>query len=101
MNGLPENILEKLKSVFVKHPEIQSVMLFGSRARGDFKKNSDIDLAVRFFQSEDKLAKLKWDLDELPLIHKLDVVDYDRIESPKFKEKIDGEGVVVYGATEN
>lgn len=97
MNGLPENILEKLKSVFVKHPEIQSVTLFGSRARGDFKKNSDIDLAVRFFQSEDKLAKLKWDLDELPLIHKIDVVDYDGVKNPKFKEQIQTEGVVIYG----
>jgi predicted nucleotidyltransferase len=44
--GMSERILEDLRRVSRRFPEIERVLIYGSRARGDFKPYSDIDLAV-------------------------------------------------------
>ncbi len=44
--GLPKKTIQNLQAVFRKHPEIQSVTLYGSRAKGTFKRGSDIDLTL-------------------------------------------------------
>jgi len=44
--GLSDSILGDLRRVFSAYPEIEQVLIFGSRAKGAFKDGSDIDLAV-------------------------------------------------------
>lgn len=43
--GIRQDVLKEICDLAEKH-QIQKVILFGSRARGDFKRTSDIDLAV-------------------------------------------------------
>ena len=43
--GIKEQVIKELKSM-AKKCNIEKIILFGSRARGDFKERSDIDLAV-------------------------------------------------------
>lgn len=45
-HGLSSEIMQQLKSVFARYPNIHTVYLFGSRAKGNFRDGSDIDLAV-------------------------------------------------------
>jgi len=42
--GLPDYVLENLRGIFLGHPVVQGVVLYGSRAKGNFRPNSDIDL---------------------------------------------------------
>ena len=42
--GLSENSIRAIKDLFTRFPQIKLVKIFGSRAKGNFKPNSDIDL---------------------------------------------------------
>ncbi|GHU53966.1 hypothetical protein FACS1894132_07670 [Clostridia bacterium] len=81
-------ISEKLKSENVK-----KAVIFGSRAKGNYRLNSDIDIAV-FGVSN--LGKLISELDELPLPYKFDVVSYENIYHGPLREHIDRVGVIIY-----
>ncbi|MBU0507151.1 MAG: nucleotidyltransferase domain-containing protein [bacterium] len=87
--GLKQEILNQITQVFKKYLNIKEVYIYGSRARGNFKKTSDIDLAVVFSNAESKIANLKWDLEELDIIYKIDVLDYQKIQNKDLKEQID------------
>jgi len=43
--GLSKKELLILKNIFINFPEIDEVLIFGSRALGNFKNSSDVDLA--------------------------------------------------------
>ena len=44
--GLSDTVIDELQEVFRRHPNIQKVLIFGSRAKGNFREGSDIDLAA-------------------------------------------------------
>jgi predicted nucleotidyltransferase len=44
--GLKDLDIQKIQSVFTQFPEIQKVIIYGSRAKGNFKMGSDIDLTI-------------------------------------------------------
>lgn len=69
-------------------------MLFGSRARGDYKYSSDIDIAII---TEGEIEPgFMLDLDEAAGIYKIDMVDFNKLTSQALKEIILQEGVVIY-----
>lgn len=45
--GLSPTTLDKLNSIFVQHPAIDSVLIYGSRAKGNYRPGSDIDLTIK------------------------------------------------------
>jgi predicted nucleotidyltransferase len=45
--GLENIIIEKINSVFVVYNQIESVIIYGSRANNSNKPNSDIDLTIK------------------------------------------------------
>ena len=45
-SGLTESTTAQIRYVFSKHPEIDQVILYGSRAKGNYKPGSDIDLTL-------------------------------------------------------
>lgn len=97
--GLPEKVIESIKAVFKKYQQIETVKIFGSRAIGNFKHNSDIDLAI--FGEDlgiDLESKIWMDLDDLPLPYKFDVKVYDLINNENLKKHIDDYGKVFYKA---
>ncbi|MCS6796683.1 MAG: nucleotidyltransferase domain-containing protein, partial [Raineya sp.] len=44
--GLPNSAIEAIQKVFSKYPEIEKVILYGSRAMGNYRVGSDIDLTL-------------------------------------------------------
>lgn len=95
--GLSEEILNEIIGVVSAHKKVESIILFGSRAKGNFSAGSDIDLAViASGLTYNELTKIQADLDQLELIYKLDVVDYNKISEPALKEHIERVGKVVY-----
>ena len=67
--------------------------MFGSRARGDYKKTSDIDLAV----TGGDTAGFALDVDEeTSTLLRFDVVDMQKPVSDELMHSIRNEGVVIY-----
>ena len=81
--GLPENILRAIIHELQKRKNITRASIFGSRANGDYRYNSDIDLAV---YSEGKM----------PMIYKIDVVDMSGPLDEKLRRRIADEGKEIY-----
>ena len=85
--GLTEKEIALLKKVFEKNEQIEKVFIYGSRAKGNFKKTSDIDLAVCFASGAQKsIARLRSELEDLPIIYLIDITDEAEIEAGKFKD---------------
>lgn len=93
--GITNEVFEQILIVFTQIPEIKKVVLFGSRARGDYKKTSDIDLAI-WFEGEDKKMLVIRMLDELRCILKFDVVAMNEITNELLKNNINKDGRVIY-----
>lgn len=74
--------------------DVEWVKIFGSRARGDFKIYSDIDLAVKF--RNNILLELKDIFEESSLPYTVDIVDYAKITNEKLKKYIDTEGKLIF-----
>lgn len=93
--GIKEKSYQEMLDVFKQLPEIEQVILFGSRARGDYKKTSDIDLAVKF-KKEDKKLLLIHKLEEINCILKIDVLNIEKISKKELKANIQNEGIEIY-----
>ncbi len=92
--GLPENILRGIIHELQKKKNITRACVFGSRARGDYKYNSDIDLAV---YSEGEMPVGLWaDLEVAAGIYKIDVVDMNGPLDEKLRRRIAAEGKDIY-----
>ncbi|MCX6291442.1 MAG: nucleotidyltransferase domain-containing protein [Bacteroidetes bacterium] len=90
--------IELIVEAIEKIPCIEEVLLFGSRAKGSFKKGSDIDLALKGVEVDDQVAsRIKGILeDEIHLPYQFDVVNYHSISNPDFKDHIDRVGLIFF-----
>lgn len=93
---LPSSV-QKLLKLVVEKIEPESVILFGSRARGTHRENSDFDIAVK----KKNMNLSNWNsllinLEEEPItLHKLDLVHYENMDEA-YKSNINQEGLVLY-----
>lgn len=95
--GLSAEILDWLRAVFVRYPDIDRVLIFGSRARGNYRNASDIDLAVLAPRMDDASFTRLWsELDDLPLVFTLDVLHWDRLPAGRIRDHVIRDGRQVY-----
>lgn len=96
--GLAEEDIEMINAVFSRFPQVEEVLIFGSRAKGNYKKGSDIDLAIKGKEINTRLvSKIHGILEEeIPLPYKFDVVNYATISNPAFIDHINRVGVIFY-----
>ena len=80
-----------------KCSKVTKVILFGSRAKGNFRDGSDIDLAL-FGDGIDSndIAKIAISADELLFPYKIDLIIYDRITVPELKNHIIRVGIELF-----
>lgn len=89
-SGIAEGTRAKLTALFEATPCLDRVWVFGSRARGDFRNESDIDLAIDAPGMEaSDYSRLQGRLDELGLIYKVDVVRLDDALDDRFRTQIE------------
>lgn len=93
--GIEEEIYEEMLSIFSKIIEINKVILFGSRAKQNYKPTSDIDLAVELEQDEKKLLLIRM-LDEMRCALKFDVLNIKNIKNEQLIKDIKNEGIIIY-----
>lgn len=95
--GLSDTTIQKLLQVFQNKPKVQEVILFGSRAKGNYKPGSDIDLAVIGKQiTFDDILTLNVRLEELDLPYKIDLINYQTLKDKNVIEHIKRVGIVFY-----
>jgi proline iminopeptidase len=85
-----------IEGVFERYPMVESVRLFGSRAKGTHSVRSDVDLAAYGPISILEAERIRADLDELPLPYHFDVQPFDRIAFEPLAEHIERVGVLIY-----
>ncbi len=90
--GLEESIIRKIKNI-VKHNSKYHFKLFGSRARGDYKRTSDIDIAIFEKVSKEEEYKIRNEFDELDIIYKIDLVFVDEKIKQELVHSIMRDGV--------
>ena len=95
--GLSEKTIATILSILKASPNIEKAILYGSRAKGNFKKGSDIDLTLigKNLSYEDLLS-ISSDLDDSFIPYTVDVSIFEKLDNAKLREHIDRVGVVFY-----
>lgn len=94
--GLAPSCLEQMKSVFRQWPQIEKVIVYGSRAKGNFRESSDIDLTLLGDLTIQDLLAIETALDDLLLIYKIDLSILRDIENKDLLDHINRVGQVFY-----
>ena len=96
MFGLPKDTIDLLRNYFSHIPEIDKVVIYGSRAKETYEKGSDIDFAFFGHSEEDITGQLLMELDELSTPYLFNVTNYSKLKHQELKEHIDRVGIVFY-----
>ncbi len=94
--GLTESDLKIIQHTIRAFDNIESVILFGSRAKGTYKKGSDIDIAIIFGnKNQTNSTQLIHDKleEETPLPYFFDVIDFSTIQNKELIEHIERVGI--------
>jgi len=94
--GLDINDLKDIIKVLNKFTMVQSAVLFGSRAMGNQRKGSDIDIALKGSISYHDLLEILVVLDKLELPYSFDILIYNNISEPALKEHIQRIGKILF-----
>lgn len=96
--GLTSDVIEKIQGTFVQFDAIDSVILYGSRAKGNYRTGSDIDLTIKTDGSETKqlLFDVIGAIDDLDLIYLFDISLFSDINNDDLIEHINRVGIEFY-----
>lgn len=95
--GLKEETINQIKDVISHYQQIDEVILYGSRAMGNFKRGSDIDLTFKGENLKlDILNKIDLELDDLLLPYTFDLSIFRHIDNPDLVDHINRVGKIIY-----
>jgi predicted nucleotidyltransferase len=100
--GLKETTIEKIQGVLARYPEIEKAVLYGSRAKGNYRNGSDIDLTLMGDGlTHNQLLRIEMEIDDLLLPYKMDLSLYRQIENSDLLKHIDRVGITFYQGAKN
>lgn len=89
MYGLSEQVIAELHSVFNRYKNVRKVLIFGSRAKGNYRAGSDIDLAVMGDGIDcSQISDICLRIEDLGLLYKVDVIDYNKYKNTPIGEHV-------------
>ena len=95
--GLKAEIIEQVNCIFAKYPQIKKAIIYGSRAKGNYKAGSDIDLSLI---GEDLILSILYavelEIDDLLLPYTFDISIFNQISNPDLIEHINRVGLAFY-----
>jgi uncharacterized protein len=96
--GLKETTIQKICGVLARHPQVERAILYGSRAKGDYKNGSDIDLTLLGNENltQRPLYKIMDELDDLLLPYTIDLSIHRDISDQDVIEHIRRVGITFY-----
>ena len=98
--GLPEACVAAVRDVFSRHGHVAGADIYGSRAKGNFRSGSDIDLTLygEALTSQD-LLRIAGEIDDLMLPHRVDLSLHAQIDDESLRSHIARVGKAFYRAT--
>jgi len=95
--GLKPEVIEKIRAVLAACPEVEQVIVYGSRAMDTYRKGSDIDITLLGENlAWEHLQRISSALDDLLLPWKIDISLFKQIENPELAAHIQRVGKVFY-----
>ena len=95
--GLKQQELESIKQIFSSFSEVEKAIIYGSRAKGTYKPNSDIDISMMGSElTLGILNQISWKLDDLLLPYTFDLSNFHQINNVALVEHIERLGKVIY-----
>ncbi|MGD1899238.1 MAG: nucleotidyltransferase domain-containing protein [Phormidesmis sp.] len=95
--GLKTHVIESIVGVLKQHPEVDSAILYGSRAKGNFRPGSDIDLTLTGEALTYRLlTRIEDEIDDLMLPYLFDLSILRQIQNPNVVEHIYRVGLPFY-----
>ena len=96
-HGLSKRTLNQIREILSHYPEVEQALLFGSRAKGSFKKGSDIDVAlIGQFLNLKLMNQISNEIDDSDLPYTIDLSIFHQISNPDLREHVQRVGVVIY-----
>ena len=93
--GLTDEQLVTVETIFARY-NITRAVVFGSRAKGNYKPYSDVDIAIWGALDRLDTERIKQDFEEENLVLDFDLLHYEQINNTSLKMHIDRVGVVIY-----
>jgi uncharacterized protein len=95
--GLKAGDIEKIVAIMKENEAVDEALIFGSRAKGNFKNGSDVDLALKGRLNFTLTANIGYLLnEETDMPYKFDVIDYHSIQNKDLTDHIDRVGIILY-----
>lgn len=91
--GLSEREIALLRATLAAHPKVQRAVLYGSRAMGNYRTGSDIDLTLEGDLHLQDINRLLLDIDDLLLPYQVDLSAFQDIDNPGLVDHIRRVGV--------
>ncbi len=96
-----KNLINAIRALLIGFPSVEKAVLFGSRARRDNGERSDYDIALYGNPSRDDKIRLRFAFsEELPTLHKIDLIFMNEAHPAAFLSNIEKEGISFYEKTE-
>jgi len=97
-HGLSQRSINTMRGIFNKYGSLETVILYGSRAMGNYKNGSDIDITIVAGEgfTDSDLLHVCGDLDESDLPYFVDCSVLSKISDPALKDHIARVGKVLY-----
>lgn len=99
-SGLSADVISKVQQAFTHFSEIKEVILYGSRAIGNYRVGSDIDITIKLNSgikaSITLLSQISMAIDDLDLIYSFDISFFSQIENTDLIKHINTYGIVFY-----
>ncbi len=95
--GLDQKTVAKIRNILARHENIDEAILYGSRAKGNYRPGSDIDLALKGKGLNlEQLNMINNELDDLLLPYTFDISIFHQISNPYLIEHIRRVGKIFY-----
>lgn len=92
--GLKPETLKKLSAVFKRHRVVQQVLIYGSRAKGNYRNESDIDLTLKGDDLQwSDMQIIEQEIDDLMLPYKIDLSIFSQINNEELRRHIERWGI--------
>lgn len=96
-SGLSPLTISKINAVFSGCPTLAKAVLYGSRAKGNYRNGSDIDLVLMGVDlNRRQLGLIESQLDDLLLPYSLDISLFQEIDNADLVDHINRVGIVFY-----
>lgn len=93
-HGIDESIWKQILNTCFSFPRVHKVILYGSRARGDYRQGSDIDIAIDApFMTNSEFSHVWNAVDDLPIVYTFDIIHLQELKNEHLISAIRKDGV--------